>query len=267
MPCGIYKITNIVNRKMYIGQSIDMEQRWKEHIIHHRTGNQILYKAMRKYGIENFKFEIQDICNEEDLNNLEIYYIWYFNTYVHSDSSIGYNMTTGGNTTKGFRLSDDTKLKISNSLKGKYSKEKNYNYGKSLTKEQRQKISNTLRGKYCGDKNPNYGKKLSDETKSKISKSWESRIVSDETKTKMSEARTGSNNSNSKPVVCNDNLFLCIKHCVEYYGEKQIKEWVKNKKCKNKNLKGYYFVNTLGLHYASEEEIYEYTKLNKVYRK
>ena len=77
----IYKITNKINNKCYIGQTIKTaEERWKEHkrninINHSNCINKTLYKAMRKYGIENFTFEvIQDnIETFEQLDKAEIY--------------------------------------------------------------------------------------------------------------------------------------------------------------------------------------------------
>lgn len=54
--CGIYSVTNTLNNKVYIGQSIDVERRWKQH--KYGKGNLILRNAIKKYGIENFKFEI-----------------------------------------------------------------------------------------------------------------------------------------------------------------------------------------------------------------
>ena len=58
---GIYKITNMVNGKVYIGQAKDIEKRWKEHkreFRYKRKEKIVLYKAMKKYGFENFDFEI-----------------------------------------------------------------------------------------------------------------------------------------------------------------------------------------------------------------
>ena len=52
--CGIYKITNLVNEKVYIGQAQDIEKRWREHKCSSKSNNQILYRAIRKYGLENF---------------------------------------------------------------------------------------------------------------------------------------------------------------------------------------------------------------------
>lgn len=93
---GIYKIENNINHKKYIGQSINLEERRKRHlsnINNPRLQNQ-LYQAIRKYGIQNFSYEVlveDDNLTQEELNNLEKYYINYYNSYRE-----GYNMTTGG---------------------------------------------------------------------------------------------------------------------------------------------------------------------------
>lgn len=98
--CGIYKITNMKNNKMYIGQSVNIESRWKKH----RTGpfsennnqyNSSLYRAIRKYGIQNFRFEVIEECSKENLNDREIFWIGY---YYSNNPDIGYNLTSGGNT-------------------------------------------------------------------------------------------------------------------------------------------------------------------------
>ena len=90
--CGIYKITNKINGKIYIGQSIDIQRRW----VHHRNSiNEpdlySLQQAFVKYGIENFEFEILEECLPAELNQKEIYYIHYYDSYKN-----GYNETTGG---------------------------------------------------------------------------------------------------------------------------------------------------------------------------
>lgn len=95
----IYKITNLINQKAYIGQTIkDGQTRWLEHQKHSNgthinDQNKSLYRAMRKYGIENFSFEIlqDNIESYEDLDKAEIYWIDFFNTFVD-----GYNETSGG---------------------------------------------------------------------------------------------------------------------------------------------------------------------------
>ena len=95
----IYKITNLINNKCYIGQTIKTaEQRWKEHQnhafgSHPNDQNKTLYKAIRKYGLENFTFEVlqDNIDTFEKLDKAEIYWIDYYNSFIK-----GYNETFGG---------------------------------------------------------------------------------------------------------------------------------------------------------------------------
>lgn len=92
MSIGIYKITNKINNLSYIGQSMNIEERWKHHKrfpINH--SHYPLYKAFEEFGIENFDFSILEICPISDLNNKEIFYINKFNSYYN-----GYNQTKGG---------------------------------------------------------------------------------------------------------------------------------------------------------------------------
>lgn len=92
--CGIYKIQNIENNKIYIGQSIDIAQRWREHrsdaLIN--RDNSILHKAIKKYGEFNFSYEIIEECSKEELDEREIYWIQYYNSMIPN----GYNQPSGG---------------------------------------------------------------------------------------------------------------------------------------------------------------------------
>lgn len=94
MSCGIYKITNNVNKKIYVGKSINIKRRWREHRSCYLKPDKdcYLYRAMRKYGIDNFTFEIIEECSEDDnLNEKERYWIEYYNSFKN-----GYNETQGG---------------------------------------------------------------------------------------------------------------------------------------------------------------------------
>lgn len=75
---GIYKITNLKNGDCYIGSSKDIGKRWKKHIsLYNKNGrcyNYLIYKAFRKYGINNFKFEVLEECEEGFLIKQEQYY-------------------------------------------------------------------------------------------------------------------------------------------------------------------------------------------------
>lgn len=97
---GIYLITNTLNGMQYIGQSIDIGQRWSQHKATAKNikENADLYQAMREYGIENFICEILEECNKDQLNEREIYWIDYYDTFYH-----GYNMTRGGQGDNGWK--------------------------------------------------------------------------------------------------------------------------------------------------------------------
>ena len=89
MSIGIYKITNKINGKSYIGLSTNIEERFKKH--RQKQGDKILYSAFQKYGIENFDFSIIELCSSELLSEREKYWIAYYDTYNN-----GYNATLGG---------------------------------------------------------------------------------------------------------------------------------------------------------------------------
>lgn len=95
--CGIYKIENLINAKKYIGQSICISDRWKQHKADGFNAKsecyeRPLYRAFRKYGLKNFSFEIIELCNSEELNEREIYWIKFYDSF-----NSGYNLTPGGN--------------------------------------------------------------------------------------------------------------------------------------------------------------------------
>ena len=91
---GIYKIVNLVNGKIYVGQSINIQKRWYQHRSDYNKdgGCPILYAAIRKYGIENFSFEVIEECSLELLDEREKYWISKMNTLVPN----GYNIALGG---------------------------------------------------------------------------------------------------------------------------------------------------------------------------
>lgn len=93
--CGIYKITNLSTKQSYIGQSINVQDRIKQHI---KCGlgidashTNMLYNSMQKYGVWNFAFELIEQCSKEQLNEREKFYISLYQT-----DKFGYNMTQGG---------------------------------------------------------------------------------------------------------------------------------------------------------------------------
>lgn len=93
----IYKITNQINGKIYIGQTrFSVEQRYKQHLYEANKGelSYPLYKAIRKYGNENFKVETIEEIDDKELNKREKYWIKFYNSYVKDEK--GYNCTYGG---------------------------------------------------------------------------------------------------------------------------------------------------------------------------
>ena len=119
---GIYCIENRVNHKKYIGQSISIFKRWKQHVLglnKERHYNCHLQGAWNKYGYSNFSFYILEICNRESLNEREKFWI----AKLHTFGSHGYNQNSGGDNAE---ISDETKLKLSISFRGEKSTTNKY---------------------------------------------------------------------------------------------------------------------------------------------
>lgn len=116
MPrAGIYRITNAIDKKIYIGQSFDLDRRLNTHIkqlTRFQHPSRVLQNAVHKYALENFKFEIIEIVEpaskgdkkaQEILDYLEMFYIESYETLV---SQHGYNIKNGGNNRAGYYLPD-----------------------------------------------------------------------------------------------------------------------------------------------------------------
>jgi group I intron endonuclease len=183
----IYKATNLVNSKVYIGLTTEtLEQRKSRHLrdAFNQDSNLVFHMALRKYGKDNFQWEIIDdvATNESELKEKEIYYISLYKSYIHADKSNGYNMTMGGEGTFGYSHSEETRLKMSEAKKGRI-----------ITEESRLKMSIARKGR-----------KITDKTKKKMSDSSKGKIHTDDTKKKLSniriknESSKGSNNPKSK---------------------------------------------------------------------
>lgn len=170
MTCTIYKITNSINTKIYIGQTWDMlSTRFSAHLSPSSRGCSKLYRAFEKYGRENFK--IEEICqvdNQEDANSLESFLIQSRDTIKN-----GYNLRSGGSHGK---HSEESKIKMSKSKKGikpsketlvKLSKARMGNQnarGSIRSQEFRDHVSAQMRGTSY-----HLGRKLTEEHKQKIS--------------------------------------------------------------------------------------------------
>jgi group I intron endonuclease len=165
----VYKITNIINNKIYIGCAIDYEVRIKAHRSCKYKGALLLHRAFLKYGIDNFAFEvIQNYNTKEDMLQGEIMFIEQYN----SISPNGYNLHFGG---KGGKIQLTEKQLL-----------------------QRKQHAKSLTQLHIGNKY-NLGRVTSDETKEKISKKLKGQTRTGDTKTKISKSKIG--NTNSKGVI------------------------------------------------------------------
>lgn len=165
---GIYKIINIKNSKVYIGQSVDIKERRDSHfeaLKSNRHYNKYLQNSFNKYGEENFKFEVIEITG--NLNEREIFWIQFYNA---CNCEKGYNLLHGG--TK-FKMTPLVKAKISKGIKEFYKD----------NEEARQRVSEQVRG----ENNPFYGRKHNKETVEKIREANIGRVQSEEEKSKRRE--------------------------------------------------------------------------------
>lgn len=198
----IYKATNLINNKIYIGKTVlSLEQRIKNHLKKSKTNKRIYFhKAIHKYGIENFKWEIiYNSSSLKDLNEKEIYYI---NYYRKNKNNKIYNITnggSGGDTLSNHPNKKNICKKIGKSQRGKpkppFTEEHKKNIGnahrgKFVGKEARKHLSIACKGK----KNGMYGKHHSEETKRKISEKRKGIFPSTEIRKKLSIACRGKKN-------------------------------------------------------------------------
>ena len=168
---GVYKIVNTRNNNLYIGLSRDILKRFKQHkwkLNHNKHVNEHLQNAWNKYGEDAFCFEIIEECSEEKLNEREIYWINFYGGYNNKNL---YNMKDGGDSMK---LSSETIEKIRKANLG----ENNHMFGKHLSEKTKRKLSESLKGKKHnvkyfvpwnkGGTSWSKGKHLSEEHKRKI---------------------------------------------------------------------------------------------------
>lgn len=152
----IYKITNLVNGKIYIGKH-STDKLGDSYM----GSGRLLGKAKSKYGKDAFKKEIIAFTNNEDsLNFLERFYI---KKYKSRDLTVGYNLTDGGDGTCGL----------------------------PLTEEQKEHLHLFWTGKHIGDNNPFYGKKHTAESKLKMSKCHKGKPLSEQRRKAISDALKG----------------------------------------------------------------------------
>jgi len=146
----IYKATNKINGKSYIGQTLyplNIRISQHKHEAIRKADNNYFHKAIRKYGVENFEWETLGEYPVKELNNIEIKTIEKYNTCGE-----GYNLTTGGDGVKGV------------------CGEKHRLYGKRRSDKVKDKIKKTFEenGTVKGKNNPMYGRKHSEKAKERM---------------------------------------------------------------------------------------------------
>lgn len=192
----IYEAVNKINHKKYVGKTIkSLTERKIQHKSRSKKYNTYFYKAIRKYGFQNFHWNILCETTIELLNNEEIKFIKLFKTY---DPKFGYNLTKGGDGSHGWTHTPEARKKIGNAskkLKGiKRSFETKQKIslsqkGKKLSEEHKRNISKGLYG------NQNMkGKSHSNSTKKKMSNSHKNKLQSLEKRIKCSNSKIGSLN-------------------------------------------------------------------------
>ena len=95
LVCGVYKITNLETKEVYVGQSVDIVERWKQHCknalgVGTSSATNKLYSSMQKYGLYNFTFEVLEECKSNELDEKEKIYISLYDSY-----NFGLNGTKG----------------------------------------------------------------------------------------------------------------------------------------------------------------------------
>lgn len=142
---GIYQIINIIDGKRYIGSSNNLQKRRLEHfnkLKNNKHFNYYLQNAYNKYDLQNFKFEVLEFVESEDLLLSREQY--YMELYHVCDRHKGYNLIVDA--TRNIP-SEEIRKKMSEAHKGKYAGKNNPMYGKSHSLETRKKISEALKGK------------------------------------------------------------------------------------------------------------------------
>ena len=183
---GVYIIINLINKKVYVGSSINIEKRFYNHkykLNNNTHSNNFLQNAWNKYKEENFSFiilekvdiRIQNTIeeNKKILLDLEQYYLDFYKSFIPSN---GYNLCIKAHNTYGCTHTDETKAKISKILTGK-----------TRSDEIKQKISDMV----SGDKNPFYNKKHTDETKKMLSELRSGTVMQEDVKEKISNTLKG----------------------------------------------------------------------------
>jgi len=164
----IYKITNLMNGKCYIGQTTknDYFKYINDHFNNALCGEQYrkyFYCAIRKYGKKNFKIEILGFCYlRKELKEAEIESIWVFRSFGSDgdnfDKIYGYNLTKGGEGTNGYKWTEESRIRNSIAQTGKKRSKEEIEKRKNLIVTEKTKIKLSESGKKSHEQNPKRAK-------------------------------------------------------------------------------------------------------------
>ena len=203
---GIYKITNTLNGKAYIGQSQNVCDRIKAH--RRKSRKLVINRAIQKYGIESFIFEVLIYCEKYELDEYEKKMIAINNTI----SPNGYNIDEGG---KDRHVSESTKIKLSEKMKGRYVGVNNPFYGKSHSEDAKAIISNANKGKVISDEHKKILSESSSSRKGELAHwygkepPFKGKLHSLSSKKKIGDAERGELNHCSVPVIVFGVRYVC----------------------------------------------------------
>lgn len=177
---GIYRWTNKLTNDIYIGQSMNLANRFIKYFNLSYLKNReslVISRALIKYGYSNFSLEILEYCDITDLNSREQYYMDLLNPKYNTLKIAGNSLN--------YKHTEETKMKISKALKGVYVKDKSALFGKTHTEETKTLMSL----KKSGINNPLFGKTHTEVTKALMAQKALGRKHTEETLMKMSMAR------------------------------------------------------------------------------
>jgi group I intron endonuclease len=194
---GIYKITNSVNGKIYVGSAVDLRKRWGNHKSNLNVGinkSKHLQAAWNKYGQDSFEFSVIEYVEDKTkLIEREQYYI--------DTLSPEYNILTVAGSSLGYRHTEEYKAKAAEQSRG------NRNLlGFVFSEESKAKMSNSAKGN-----SSHLGHKHTDEARKKMSEKLKGRIISEEVRRRMSIGKTGKPHPNWKTLKRHSVFYNALK--------------------------------------------------------
>lgn len=211
MNVGIYGFKNKIDGKWYIGQSVHLDKRRKNHLMALRGDyhdNIHLQRAFNKYTQNAFEYHILELCDRENLNEKEMYYI---SLYKSNNQEFGYNLDGGGNIGA---VTEEHRLKISKANKGRPA------WNKGLTAKTDKRVARYVNNRDFSDL----------EVRKRIGDGNRGKVMSEEARRKMSLAKKG------KPLSREHKKNLSIAS-INLWKKQEFRQKITNIKKRTKQLK------------------------------